>query len=58
MLSNRYIKVDAEFGLASDSGWSDGKIVSKATWKHLASRFGSLERPSQVPQMPVALASG
>ena len=31
-------KVDAELGRASDSGWSDGKIVSKATWKQLASR--------------------
>ena len=38
-------KVDAELGRASDSGWSDGKIVSKATWKQLASRFGGLERP-------------
>ena len=36
------LKVDAELGQASDSGWSDGKIVSKATWKHLASRYAQV----------------
>jgi len=37
-------QVDAELGRASDSGWSDGKIVSKATWKQLASRPWLMEQ--------------